>query len=221
MGLEQSFKQGFYLFFLALPIILINIVFFLGVGVGNLGLLFLALGQGVVVPIATAITQLFTGVLLPASLVMKPATDLGQLVPSAFFKTGQFNVAPSYWVAQVVFFFSYLFFNALDVYKMAPPSEQTATDEWRIENRKSRATMIMVLSCILLTWLLAFRYFLTDLDTVLGITIGVAVMGVLGWGWYLAASKIGVRTMDIFGIVQQMVPITEDANITYCVPPSA
>lgn len=227
MDLGQAIKKGFYLFFLSLPIIIINIVLFLAAGLGNLGLFFLSVGHIAVVPIAVAITHIFTGLLplltgglVGRSTVFKPASDIGQLVPAEVYKSVEFNVTPSYWSAHIVFFFSYLFFNALDVYTL-PSVEQSAADEWRVSNRKDRATMIMILSVVLTFLLLLSRYFLTDLDTLFGMfLVAFPLMGALGYGWYRAASAAGVRTMDVFGIVQQMVPITEETNLTYCVPPS-
>ncbi len=227
MDLGQAIKKGFYLFFLSLPIILINIVLFLAAGLGNAGLGFLSLGHIAVVPIAVWITQVFTGllpILLPfvvkPSWIYKPASDLGQLAPSEIYKKMEFNVAPSYWSAHIVFFFSYLFFNALAVYNLPPLPELTDEDEWRINNRKSRSLMIMIMACVLMVLILLFRYILTDVDTFFGMFgIAVPVLGALGYGWYRAANAIGVRMMDLFGIVQQMVPVKEDTNVTYCVKP--
>jgi hypothetical protein len=53
----------------------------------------------------------------------------------------------------------------------------------------------------------------------LGVAVGIGVFSVIGYYWYKLATIAGVRKMDVFGIVQQMVPVTEDKNITYCVAP--
>lgn len=226
MNIGQTIKGGFYLFILSLPIILINTILFFAAAVGNLGLAFLGAGHLVLVPAAVMVAHLFTG-LLPRffrfreDTVFKPASDLGQLVPSSTYMSPAFNVMPSYWVSHITFFFSYLFFNALDIYKMPPPTEQTPIDEWRVANRKDRSLMIMIMACVLLSLLLTFRIFLTDLDTRSGMLVGVALMGTLGYGWYYAASKAGINRMDLFGIAQQMIPMPDESSTTYCMPTQA
>lgn len=219
MEIFRVVRTAVNLFFVTLPLILINISIFFAAALGNLGLTMLAVGQAVVVPLAVVLVRLVTG-FLGESYVKKPASDLGQLVTSEIYTTDQFNVAPSWWVAQIVFFFFYLFSNAMDVYNI-PPVSDSPLEEWRVENRKGRASMIMGVSIFMLIFLLMMRALVTDLETKTGMLIGLVTMAPLAYGWYQAAVAAGARKSDVFGIVQQMVPVTDDKSVTYCVPSRA
>ncbi len=219
MEIFRIVRTALNLFFVILPLILINFCLFFAAALGNAGLAMLVAGQTVIVPIAVYLTRFFTQ-FLGESNVFKASSDLGQLVTSEVYTSDKFNVAPSFWIAQIVFFFSYLFANALDVYNILPVSD-SPIEEWRVENRKGRASMIMGLSVFMLIFLVMMRYLATDLETKTGIFIGVLTMAPLAYGWYTAASAIGVRKMDVFGIVQQMVPVTDDKSVTYCAPTQA
>ncbi len=223
MEIFRVLRTALNLFFITLPLILINFCIFFAAALGNAGLAMMVFGQAIIVPVAVYTVRVLTGVLgsLPNfdRVVFRPATDIGQLVTSEIYTSDRFNVAPSFWIAQVVFFFAYLFSNALDVYNI-PPTTDTPTEEWRVENRKARASMIMAVSVFMLIFLVLLRAFVTDLETPFGIAVGIVSIAPLAYGWYRLATLIGVRRMDVFGIVQQMVPVTDDKNITYCVPPS-
>jgi hypothetical protein len=205
--------------------ILMNILFFFSIAFGNVGMIALFSGHALFVPVVVYLLRLFTFGLAKANpglhaWIYRPASDIGQLVPSAIMKDTEFNVAPSFWVAHIVFFFSYLFSNAYDIYAI-PPASDSPVEEWRVENRKSRATMIMFFSCLFLTVLVFLRYKTTDLETIFGILVGVLGLSGASYGFYRLMALAGVRKMDMFGIVQQMVPLTEDTNVTYCVAPPA
>jgi len=92
---------------------------------------------------------------------------MGQLVPSVEYTNPMTNVFPSYWVAQTVFFFSYLFANAYDVYSLEPISD-TPSEEWRVENRRGRASMIMVSTVFIMLFMVVMRYTLTGTETLVG-----------------------------------------------------
>ncbi len=217
MEVFRLFRVGLNLFFMTLPLILISICTFFGVALGNLGMIMLVVGQAVIVPAAVYILHIITR--LFGDYSMKLSSDLGQLVTSEVYLDPKFNVAPSFWISHVVFFLSYLFSNALDVYSL-PPVTDTPAEEWRVENRKARASMIMGVSVFMLIFLVLMRLLVTDLETKFGVLVGLASMIPLGYGWYTVAKLAGARKLDIFGIVQQMVPVTDDKSITYCVPPS-
>lgn len=214
MEIFRVIRTATNLFFVTLPLILINISIFFAAALGNLGLTMLAVGQAVVVPLAVALVRFFTGFL--GEYAKKPASDLGQLVTSEPYTTDTFNVAPSWWTAQIAFFFFYLFSNAMDVYNI-PPVSDSPLEEWRVENRKGRASMIMGISIFMLIFLLMMRILVTDLETKTGMLIGLVTMAPLAYGWYQAAVAAGARKSDVFGIVQQMVPVTDDKSVTYCV----
>jgi hypothetical protein len=222
MEIFRVLRVGLNLFFILLPLIILNVCLFFAVGLGNLGMVMLVLGQSIIVPAAVYVIHVLTGLARGTGLeshVFKPATDIGQLVTSAVYRDDKFNVTPSFWITHITFFFAYVFANAIDVFNMMPTSD-TPAEEWRVENRKARASMIMAISIFLLIFLVAMRMFVTDLETLAGTTVGLATGFGLGYAWYQLARVAGVRKMDVFGIVQQMVPVTDDKNITYCIPPA-
>jgi len=195
--------------------IIITLMGFFSLGTGNLGLFLLFVGQAIIVPAGVFIMNLVGRLLGPLAKV--PATDLNQLVPSVP-KTGvEDSVFPSYWVAQTAFFFGYLFWNAYSLYGLEPVSDRPE-DLWRVENRKGRATMIMLSSMFFLLFMLGLRYTLTNAERLPGVLLGATAFGALAYGWQQAMASAGAKASDVFGIVQQMVPVVEDPNITMCVP---
>jgi hypothetical protein len=61
----ESIRQSTTTAFMALPLMLIAYTFFMGFGLGNLGLIILLLGQITVVPLTAAILQwIFTNIKL-------------------------------------------------------------------------------------------------------------------------------------------------------------
>lgn len=214
MNLLDVTKKSLIMFFLALPLVLINIVFFLGIGLGNAGLLFLSVGQIAVVPIAVTILHIITHI-IPDKVYH---SDIGQLVPSVPISamSEKLNVYPSYWMAHFTFFCSYIFFNALELYNMDPIS-QDATYTAKIQMRKARTALIMAFIMFTFLALIVIRFRVTNTETFFGILFSIAVFGALGFGWYTASSAVGIRTMDIFGVAQQMFLVPNKTNPTVCV----
>ncbi len=199
----QAVRSTLLLAFMGLPMLIISFVAFLAVGLGNLSFFVLLLGHILVVPTAAGGSHALFDLIYKKRIdapVYVPASDVGMLVPSATRLEYQQNVAPSWWMAHVVFFMSYLLTNAISVYSLAP--EPKASD-WMIENRKAKAASIiavLLLVTVALTWL---RY-TTGTETMLGILVAFVLSGGLGVGWYKFAEFCGARHADVFGVVQQM-----------------
>lgn len=209
----QALRQGLIMFFLAFPMIMITLIGFFSLGLGNLGLFLLFIGHAVIVPVATVISNV-VGYFLRQRV---PASDINQLVPSVPHTQPEYTVFPSYWVAHTTFFFFYLFWNALMLYRLEPTTE-TADDDWRVDNRKSRASMIMLSSMFFLIFMIVLRYVITDAERLPGILVGLGLFGGLAYGWQRMTEQAGAKASDVFGIAQQMVPIVENPNLTFCVP---
>lgn len=201
------------MFFLAFPMIMTTLIGFFSLGLGNVGLFLLFVGHVIAVPIATFALNII-GSILGQTV---PATDLNQLVPSVPHTDVNYTVFPSYWVAHTSFFFFYLFWSAYSLYKLEPTTD-SPDDDWRVENRKSRASMIMMSSMFFLLFMVVMRYTLTNAERWLGVLVGLGGFGALAYGWQQFTATAGAKAADVFGIVQQMVPITEDPNVTFCVP---
>lgn len=214
MNVLNSLKRSLILFYLGLPIILISTILFLGIGLGNAGLLFLSAGHIFIVPVAVMILHFFTQ-FLPFSKINY--TDVGLLVPSSGITSGtQINVFPSYWVSHVTFFLTYIFFNAYAIYNL-PPSSDNPADKSKVTNRISRTAIIMAFTAFTFVAFMFIRFKVTHSEKLVGMILGIGVMGGLGYGWYEASAAINIKTMDIFGIIQQMTTVVDTNAKTLCV----
>lgn len=139
--------------------------------------------------------------------------DVCNLAPSAYGGTQLLKVAPSFWTAQVVFFFAYLIQNAVSLYNEEPSPDAPYA---KILNRKEQALTAIVVSSIVLTVLLILRYKLTGCETLFGISVALLTMIPLGIGWFYLAQISGIRSADIFGIAGQLLPTaaTEKPSMT-------
>ena len=215
----ETVKRSLIMFFLGLPLIIISIVFFLGIGLGNAGLLFLSLGHMISVPAIVLACHFITG-FLPTWFVdvNVPYSDIGQLVPnvpvSAF--TTETNVYPSYWMAHFTFFCSYILFNASEVYHLPPVSD---SDDYlaKIQARTSRSMVIMIFTIAIFFALAFIRIRYTNTEHIFGVLFSTVVFGAFGYAWLKTSSAIGIRTMDIFGVVQQMLLVHDPSIPTKCV----
>lgn len=217
----DTVKRSLIMFFLGLPVILICVVFFLGFGLGNAGLLFLSAGQIVLVPLAVTLCHMVTG-LLPTKYFDVTYSDIGQLVPSAPLTANgtKINVWPSYWMAHFSFFCSYILVNAYAVYTLDPVSDSPDYTV-KVNNRKSRAIVIMMFMLATFLILSGIRLAYTDSEKFFGAIFATVIFGLLGWGWCTASKTLGIRTMDIFGVAQQMVLTQDPSKPTTCVTTSA
>ena len=216
-GVLQSIRTTILMAFRTLPLILVSFVGFLGLGLGNIGLFMLFVGQVLIVPLATALVQTLAGMAQPpinenGSLFFVKSSNVALLVPDSSFDSPFQNVAPSYWMAQVIFFAAYMLSNAVAILNMPANSK---LDPILISNRKSKAmTIIVVIST--LTILAALLRFTTHSETPAGVALAILVGGGLGYGWYEFASICGARAADVFGVVQQIIPssATEEKPMT-------
>jgi len=202
------------MFFLGLPVILISVVFFLGFGLGNAGLLFLSAGQIVAVPVCVMACHLITQ-FFPWHSVRD--TDIGLLVPSETMDNSQLNVWPSYWMAHFTFFCSFILSNAYAVYNLPAVSDGAEYDT-KVQARKSRTSVIMIFIVTIFIILTGIRLMYTQSEKALGVLFTTGVFGGLGYCWYLASNSLGIRTMDIFGVVQQMIAVRDPAIPVACGP---
>lgn len=211
--------------FLSLPLLLIGWSLFLGSLQGNIGLLVLFLGHLTVVPLTTLLSNtLFefifkkmdtgTGSLL--SYIQAANTDVCNLVPGKTEYALPFlGVAPSLWMAHILFFFSFLLANGYSVYQMKPAD---TADPEKVERRKSQALLSMILTGVLLVVLILMRKFLVGCETWTGILVASVTIIPLAIGWYQLARECSARDSDIFGIVQKVLPASaQEPPPTTCV----
>ena len=112
-------------------------------------------------------------------------------------------VAPSYWMAQIFFFFSFMISNALFIYMKNP--EENA-DKEKVDRRKAQAITSLIVSIITLFTFVGLRKTFVGCETWAGIAVAFLTMGSVGYGWYFLARLCSARDADIFGIVQKILP---------------
>jgi hypothetical protein len=195
--------------FLFLPFVLAGWSFFMGMVQGNVALLVLFLGQAIAVPLLSStlnkILQFLskqTGLFNTTAITILD-TDVCQLFPTATPGTDFVDAAPTAWLAQVVFFFSFLMSNAAALYSR---KEREGADPEKVTRRKTQALFSLILSSLALFALLFIRAFYTGCETLPGALIGATVLGSFGYGWYKLAEACSARDADIFGIVQGIMP---------------
>jgi len=198
---------------MALPLMLISYFFFLGFGLGNVGLIMLFVGHITVVPTVTALLQWLTS--FRPSLFAKPGLgEICNLVPYSGVSGSAFP--PSYWVAHIVFFAAYAITNASFLYTEVA---QDNADEEKVLHRKEQAITSIVLISIAALSVLTARYVITGCETPIGLGLATLAIAPLGFGWYKLASLCGARNADVFGIAAKMLPYhATDPPPIMCVP---
>lgn len=191
--------------FLAMPILLFGWALFIGATTGNIGLLVLAMGQATVVPLATWILHTLGGFFGEWGLAnfTVAASATCNILPGGFVDSGarQYSI-PSYWLAQLFFFFGFLTTNANSVLNL-PEAANAPAD--KVERRKSQAQLVQILSWVFLVLFVTARV-LIGCETAPGVILGGLVFWWIGNGWYKLARECSARDSDIFGIVQGILP---------------
>jgi hypothetical protein len=211
MDVLQQVRAQLYLGFLSLPMLLMSLIFFLAIGLGNVGLFVLFLGHALMVPLLLLFVHGTLGLtsLYGSPYLYKPSSDISQLVPSVPHAMGlNAPVAPSLWMAHMTFFMGYLLANAVGVFRI--PKDKKTSDYY-YENRKAKAVTIMVLTIFLSLILAGARWF-TGTETIPGIVVAFLTSGFLGYGWYQFAEVCGARHADVFGVVPQLLPANAKAE---------
>lgn len=210
-GLETA-RQMITVAFMALPMMIIAFTFFLGFGLGNVGLILLFLGQITVAPAAAYLLQML-------SISKLPNYNICNLVPSASGSGGLMNVAPSFWMAQFLFFIGYVLQNAVTLYEQKPDEK---APEVKVQNRKEQALTAIIVTSIIAVIIVGLRLKFTGCETFLGTAMAALTMIPLGVAWYYVAAACGIRNADVFGISSKILPVgATEPPPQVCVPKKA
>lgn len=205
MSVVTQIRGLFYSGFMSLPLVLAGIILFLASNLGNLGLLMLSFGQIVLVPLVVFVVNMIHEALFPNSELFRVrANALCNLVPSAPLLpgAGMIGVAPSYWSAQITFFFVFLMTNAMVLYNK-PPTE--GADPAKVANRKAQTLTAFMISFVVFLVLIGLRQG-TGCETIAGTALGILIMAPIAYGWYKLAAVCGAKDADVFGILQKILP---------------
>jgi hypothetical protein len=204
----QNFRGMLERSFVALPILLFGWSLFIGSTTGNIGLLVLALGQATVTPLSTWILHTIASFFGNWGITnfTVPASATCSMLPGGIGFTESsdrvFSI-PSYWLAQVYFFFGFLIANANSVLDM--PSAPNAPAD-KVERRKTQAELVRIMAWVFLVLFVAIRVVVMRCETVPGVILGGVVFYWIGNGWFKLARECSARDSDIFGIVQGILP---------------
>lgn len=202
--------------FLALPIILITLSGFLATTTANVGMILLFFAQIFVIPTILFIlgqirnipfvTSIFgldpnlTYTTFSKACAFSPADVKGDQVPPV----------TSYWMANVLFFTTYVLMNAQALYSMNV--ETKSADPTKVENRKAQALTSMIITFVVMLALIIFYYNYVGCETPGSMFLAVLVFVPLGYGWFELAKLCGLRTADLFGISSQIFLPTPGEN---------
>jgi hypothetical protein len=194
--------------FLALPIILITLAGFLATTTANVGMILLFLGQILVIPTVLLLLGFLRNIPflanilgLDSSLTYATFSKACAFSP-ADVKADQVPPVTSFWMANVIFFTTYVFMNGLALYNM--PAETKSADPTKVENRKAHAITSMVLTLLVMISLIVVYVRHVGCETPGSITLALAVFVPLGYGWFELAKLCGLRTADLFGVSSQI-----------------
>lgn len=205
----ENLKLNIIQSFVSLPLILIGWCFFMGITQANIGYLVLSMGQITAVPILTYLLNLISEFLFSttslASFFTVATGPLTTLIPYAdAVSSGSTTwVGPSYWMAQTTFFFSFLITNAISLLRMKAVKRAPSD---KVENRKSQATLSLMISLAVFIAIIVLRLVLTDSETIASVALSLAGFIPLGVMWFNLAKSCSARDTDIFGIVQGILP---------------
>jgi hypothetical protein len=202
MSVVTQIRGLFYSGFMSLPLVLVGIILFLGANLGNLGLLMLSFGQIVIVPLVVFVVNMIHEAVFQGSpLFNKAGNAMCNLVPTSPVAAA-IGVAPSYWSAQVTFFFVFLMTNAMVLYNK-PPTE--GADPAKVANRKAQTLTAFMISFVVFLVLIGLRQG-TGCETIAGSILGILIVAPIAYGWYKLAALCGAKDADVFGILQKILP---------------
>jgi hypothetical protein len=181
------------------PNTMISTLFVVGIMMGRLSWVLVALG-GIVVTIGTLtiqylLTKTIGGFDLPGDHFIKACS----LLPVA--QGGHYMPTPSLWIALTSFFTTYIFTNALNVYSQTPPSTQ-ARYTISVQQRKGVGLISTLAIIVLAVFLVVARYMSTDCENILGIVLGLTIGITAGYFWWLLLDACGADVYpDIHGVM--------------------
>jgi len=186
-----------------------SFVGFLAIGLGNMGLFMLFIGQALIVPLITEGLHYY-----PADSSLINWNDVAQLVP-LIPSTGEsysksVNIFPTYWMAHISFFFGYLLCNAIQMWQASPDLTKITSASSReglmkkVQARQEKALTLILTITLFFALTCVTRFYATGTELWSGILLAVVVLGGAGAGWYLLAELCGATNADIFGIAIQM-----------------
>jgi hypothetical protein len=206
--------------FLALPIVLITIAGFLATSTANVGFILVFLAQIFVIPIL----QFLLGFVRSFGFIQNifrldpnlsyATTSKSCAISPVDVKSDMIPPPTSYWMANVLFFTTYVLSNAYALYSVAP--ETTDVNASKEENRKAQALTAFVLTLGISLMFIVNYYLYVGCETPGSLALALVLYVPLGYGWFKLAEYCGLRTADTFGIAGQLfIPSGSEGTFPY------
>ena len=128
-------------------------------------------------------------------------SDVCSIIPGTYSSVSR---VPSFYLAHIAFFASFIITNAAVVYNMPYDSK---LPESLYDNRRNRTATIIGIITALYIGIVLYRYN-TNCESYLGIFVTTGVFSSLGFGWYKFAELCGAKNADILGIAPAIVEST-------------
>jgi len=222
MDTLYSIQRSLFTVYNFLPIVSMITLLTFGFGLGNYGMITIFMGQ-------FAVSILIFLLRIPYSSASGNAV---KKTVFALFPTEPAVQFLSIWLANVSFLFAALIWNAWDVYNIDPMRNvgsdpnviaqiDTPIFKSKVSNRKTRCKMIITTCAILAAILVGYRVLVVE-GTHIGslalsvIAIGAGVTAAFLWDKIVKQPNLGVNNMDIFGISQQLIAVTQTDIKTMC-----
>lgn len=206
--------------FLALPIVLIIVTGFFATATANVGMMILFLGQILAVPIVQGALTFFRGLaFFEGFKSLGPRLTYGAVdhrcsLSPVDVKDDQAVPPISYWMAQLIFFGTYVLSNAMTVY--TADAETKDPDPIKVTNRKAQSLTAFIITALLVIVLMVNHYRFVGCDTPGSIALGLLLYVPLGYGFFRLAEVCGLRTADLFGIATKLfLPSSADSSYPY------
>ena len=211
-GTIDKLRQIMFATYNYLPIVLMTTMITFGIGLGNMGMISIFIGQ-------VAMT-IVVWLLRTLTFFQGAKSEFYSLIPNQ--RSRQY---PSLWITQISFFMSCMLANAVTLYQRseAPSSGSDPAIASKIYNRKSRCIMVIVMTSIFLLGMVGYRIYAENVggNGLIGwfatlIALALGGVGATIWWWASTQPNIGVQNMDIFGISQQLIRVRETDIKTMC-----
>jgi hypothetical protein len=222
MDTLYSIQRSLFSVYNFLPVISMMTLITLGFGLGNYGMISIFIGEFIISVAMFFLRLVFRGF----------SWNTEKKTIFSLFPTEASVQYPSIWIATVTFFFSALIINAQEVYNIDPMKNvgsdpnviaqvNTPIFQSKVTNRKTRCIMIMSICSILAVLLIGYRVFFVEGGgfpqlLISGISVAIGCFGALSWNALMRQPNVGLRNMDIFGISQQLISVTQTDVKTMC-----
>ena len=219
-----SIQSSLYTLYNFLPITTMITLLTLGVGLGNYGMITIGLTEFVLSVIIFCLHSI---------LKFLKMLDSNQAFTFSMIPDTQSIQFISYWIVVITFLFAAIFTNAYRVHNIDPLKNIGSSDpnlvlepsfQSKINNRKMRCKMIMVVSVVIGILFIGYRCIVEwkdfSLPSVFSSLLSIGLGGVAAFLWDLLLQQnsigIGLGNMDIFGISQQLISVKQTDLATMC-----